>query len=259
MTYPNYGVDNKKGCVQITVQRVWFTCATQMQMQEQTTFTRRTQTQRWQDTQEQSRTVKLFPRWRSRVKLWPQEVYFSWFSNIECLRDENNRYLFNATENVRLYCKQFEIHFHIQSDCICCLYFLPLNIRFFGRLVLLPHLFKQEFSPIYLRNVYHKAPDISLYYLPISRLKWKEPSCFQLQCAVVAWNRWNRVFFIILAFALRRFTRVKCKRKRKCKRKKMTLFPFLALELAFAFTLMKFTRVFSCFCVCICVARVNQA
>ena len=46
-------------------------------------------------------------------------------------------------------------------------------------------------------------------------------------------------FFIILAFAftfaLRRFTRVKCKRKRKCKRKKMTLFPFLAFELAFAF------------------------
>ena len=24
--------------------------------------------------------------------------------------DENNRYLFNATENVRLYCKLFEIH-----------------------------------------------------------------------------------------------------------------------------------------------------
>ena len=184
--------------------------------------------QRWQDTQEQSRAVKLFPRWRSRVKLWPQEVYFSCFSNIECLRDENNRYLYNATENVRLYCKLFEIHFCIKSDCICCLYFLSLNKRFFGRLLLLPHLFRQEFSPIYLHNVYHKAPDISLYCLPISRLKWKKPSCFQLQCAVVAWNRWNRVFFIILAFAftfaLRRFTCVKCKRKRRCQRKKMTLF-----------------------------------
>ena len=208
-------------------------------MQEQTTFTRRTQTQRWQDTQEQSRTVKLFPRWRSRVKLWPHEVYFSWFSNIECLRDENNRYLYNATENVRLYCKLFEIHFCIKSDCICCLYFLSLNKQFFGPFVLLPHIFRQEFPLIYLKNVYHKAPDISLYYLPISRLKWKKPSCFQLQCAVLAWNRWSRVFLLRLAFAfafaLRRFTRVKCKRKRKCKRKKMTIFPFLALELAFAF------------------------
>ena len=130
------------------------------------------------------------------MKLWPQEVYFSWFSNIECLRDENNRYLFNATENVRLYCKLFEIHFCIKSDCICCSYFLSLNKRFFGRLLLLPHLFRQEFSPIYLHNAYHKAPDISLYYLPISRLKWKKPSCFQLQCAVLAWNRLSRGFFV---------------------------------------------------------------
>ena len=137
------------------------------------------------------------------MKLWPQEVYFSWFSNIECLRDENNRYLYNATENVRLYCKLFEIHFCIKSDCICCLYFLSLNKRFFGPFVLLPHIFRQEFPLIYLNNVYHKAPDISLYYLPISRLKWKKPSCFQLQCAVVAWNRWNRVFLLSLRLHLR--------------------------------------------------------
>ena len=102
---------------------------------------RRTQTQRRQDTQARSRTVKLSPRWLSRVKLWPQEVYFSWFSNIECLRDENNRYLYNATENVRLYCKLFEIHFCIKSDCICCLYFLSLNKRF-----LVPWFFCHIFS-----------------------------------------------------------------------------------------------------------------
>ena len=106
------------------------------------------------------------------------------------------RYLFNATENVRLYCKLFEIHFCIKSDCICCLYFLSLNKQFFGPLVLLPHIFRQEFPLIYLNNVYHKAPDISLYYLSISRLKWKKPSCFQLQCAVLAWNRLSRVFFV---------------------------------------------------------------
>ena len=117
--------------------------------------------------------------------------------------DENNRYLFSATENVRLYGKLFEIHFCIKSDCICCLYFLSLNKRFFGPLVLLPHIFRQEFPLIYLNNVYHKAPDISLYYLPISRLKWKKPSCIQLQCAVVAWNRWNRLFLLSLRLHLR--------------------------------------------------------
>ena len=56
------------------------------------------------------------------------------------------------------------------SDCIYCLYFLSQSIRFFCPLVLLQNLFRQEFSSIYLYNVYHKAPYISLYYLLISRL-----------------------------------------------------------------------------------------
>ena len=37
--------------------------------------------------------------------------------------------------------------------------------------ILLPHLFRQQFSLIYLQNVYHKAPHISLHSLTISPLK----------------------------------------------------------------------------------------
>ena len=90
MPYPNYGVDNKKGCVHITSEyrtwarsvnslKAWFTRATQMQMQEQTTFIRQTQTQGRQDTQGQSRTVKFFPRWRSKVKLGLSKSTFRGF------------------------------------------------------------------------------------------------------------------------------------------------------------------------------------
>ena len=70
---------------------------------------------------------------------------------------------------------------------------------------------------IYLHNVYHKRPYISLHSLAISRQKWKTPSCFQLHCAMVAWNH-----FFILVFC-------KC----SCKCKKMKLFPYLELALAF--------------------------
>ena len=44
----------------------------QIQMQKKTMFTGQTKTQGRQDTQPQSRTVKLFPRWQVRVKLWLQ-------------------------------------------------------------------------------------------------------------------------------------------------------------------------------------------
>ena len=109
----------------------------------------------------------------------------------------------------------------------------------FGPLVLLPHIFRQEFPLIYLNNVYHKAPDISLYYLPISLLNGRSHLAFNFKAP--CWHGTDGAGLFLLrlafafAFALRRFTLVKCKRKRKCKRKKMTLFPFLALELAFAF------------------------
>ena len=39
----------------------------QIQMQKKTMFTGQTKTQGRQDTQPQSRTVKLFPRWQVRV------------------------------------------------------------------------------------------------------------------------------------------------------------------------------------------------
>ena len=58
----------------------------------------------------------------------------------------------------------------------------------FGPLVLLPRIFRQEFPLIYLNNVYHKAPDISLYYLPISRLKWKKPSCLAFNFNARWWH-----------------------------------------------------------------------
>ena len=154
-------------------------------MQEKTTFTRRTRTEERQDTQAQSRTVKLFSKMAVESEALAAVSLLFVVLQYRLLKGRK-RYLFNATENVRLYCKLFEIHFCIKSDCICRLYFLLLNKRFFGPLVLLPHIFRQEFPLIYLNNVHHKAPDISLYYLPISRLKWKKPSCFQ--CAVVAWN-----------------------------------------------------------------------
>ena len=152
MTYPNYGVDNKKWCVYITVQwctviEVWTAlkpgsrarrkCRCKSKRRSHVELKRKKGKIR-RRSQGQS---NFFPRWWSRVKLWPQEVYFSWFSNIECLRDENNRYLYNATENVRLFCKLFEIHFCIKSDCICCLYFLSLNKRF-----LVPWFFCHIFS-----------------------------------------------------------------------------------------------------------------
>ena len=108
MSYPNYGVDNKKFGLftllaseyrtrarSVNSLKAWFTRATQMQMQEQTTFIRQNQTQGRQDTQAQSRTVKLFPRWRSRVKL-----------SLRVLKGRK-KYLFNATENIRLYGIQF--------------------------------------------------------------------------------------------------------------------------------------------------------
>ena len=55
--------------------------------------------------------------------------------------------------------------------------------------------FQARVSPIYLHNVNHNASYISLYYLTISRLKWKKQSCFQLQCAVVAWSRWSLFYY----------------------------------------------------------------
>ena len=82
-----------------------------MQTQMQTTFIRRTQTQERQDTQAKSRTVKVFSKMADE-----SEVYFSWFSY------KKKTYLFNVTENVRYNCKQFEIHFSIKSECICCMF-----------------------------------------------------------------------------------------------------------------------------------------
>ena len=148
-------------------------------MQEQTTFTRRTHTEKRQDTQAQSRTVKLFSK--MAVESEPFAAVSLLFVVLQYrLLKGRKRYLFNATENVRLYCKLFEIHFCIKSDCICCLYFPLLNIRFFLSLGSFATSFQARvsFFSIYLHNVYHKAPYISLYYLLISRLKWKKPSRF---------------------------------------------------------------------------------
>ena len=179
--------------------KAWFTRATQMQMQEPTTFIRQNQTQGRQNTQEQSRTVKLFPRWRSRVKL------------ILRVLKGRKKYLFNATENIRLYGIQF-IWLYLLFIFFIVIHTVFLSLGSFA---------KSFQARIYLHNVYHKAPYISLYYLLISRLV--DGACF---------------FFIILAFAFAfafpRFTCVKCKRKRKWKQTKMKLFPFLALALTFA-------------------------
>ena len=96
-------------------------------------------------------------------------------SYIVCLRDEKSTFS-----------KQQKIYIYTVSLC-----FLSYDIG-----PNLPHLFRQEFPSIYLHNVYHKALYISLHSLPISRQKWKTPSCFQLHCAMVAWNH-----FFILVFA----------------------------------------------------------
>ena len=94
--------------------------------------------------------------------------------------------------------------------------------------ILLPYLFRQEFSSIYLHNVYHKAPDISLHSLPISRIiSWRHH--LALNFTAPWWHGNDKTwFFLILSFALTfalpRFTRLKCKRMRKCRRNKMKQF-----------------------------------
>ena len=128
--------------------KAWFTRATQMQMQEPTTFIRQNQTQGRQNTQEQSRTVKLFPRWRSRVKL------------ILRVLKGRKKYLFNATENIRLYGIQF-IWLYLLFIFFIVIHTVFLSLGSFA---------KSFQARIYLHNVYHKAPYISLYYLLISRL-----------------------------------------------------------------------------------------
>ena len=77
------------------------------------------------------------------------------------------KYLFSATENVSLYCKQFEIHL-----CIILAYLLFISpvvkhTVFWSQLFC--QIFSGKFSSIHLHNVYHKALDISLHSLLISR------------------------------------------------------------------------------------------
>ena len=148
--------------------KAWFTRATQMQMQEPTTFIRQNQTQGRQNTQEQSRTVKLFPRWRSRVKL------------ILRVLKGRKKYLFNATENIRLYGIQF-IWLYLLFIFFIVIHTVFLSLGSFA---------KSFQARIYLHNVYHKAPYISLYYLLISRLNRggmepMEPVFFYYPCVCI--------------------------------------------------------------------------
>ena len=78
-------------------------------------------------------------------------------------KGQKNYLVFNVTEHVHLYCNSLK-SISVLNLCVFAVYIFYRKTWFSG-VIFLPHLFRQEFSSIYLHNVYHKAPNVFVHTL----------------------------------------------------------------------------------------------